>query len=98
LLRRKRLNHKFHAILRFREACRKGGSPIETEPHWRQCILPVEISTSTMPLRAILPIDLASLALFAGLGKVVGTILSILRIHKMDAFSSISNRKLTDQS
>lgn len=93
LFRRKRLNNKFHTFLRIKQNVVQTSAKFADRESGRPTILPVEISSSSMPLRMIITLDNASLAAYAGVGKIVGTILSIHRIHKLDAFKQFHNVK-----
>lgn len=93
LFRRKRLNNKFHTFLRIKQNVVQTSAIFAVRESGRPTILPVEISSSSMPLRMIITLDNASLEAYAGVGKIIGTILSIHRIHKLDAFRQFYNVK-----
>lgn len=93
LVKRKRLNHKFHTLLRIKQNVVHTSAKFAVRESGRPTILPVEISSSSMPLRIITILDNASVAEYAGAGKIVGTILSIHRIHKLDVFKQFYNVK-----
>ena len=86
---RRMLNHKFHTLRCIRvNSCGKGDTDMKPRLK-RQTILPVEATTSTMPLRAILTVEQCSISLYVGLGKVVGVLLSVLRMNKLDVIDRL---------
>jgi hypothetical protein len=91
LLERKRLNVIFHTFQRMKPQVRE--SPRITEGH--RSIFPLAEPSELINIPLILSLDRQHLGRFAGLGKLVGVLLSVIRFLKLEAVQRLSVNSLS---